>query len=111
MEEIVQKNLNAYNARDIEGFVACLSNDIAIFQIGEPTPSVSGVVEVKSFYAELFENSPELHSNILKRIVIGNTVIDHESITGRNGSDAVVELVLIYEVKNAKISRITVVRD
>ena len=41
---------------------------------------------------------------------IGNKVIDHESIVGRNGSDEVIELVLIYEVNERKITKITVIK-
>lgn len=110
-EEIVQQNLDFYNQRNIDGFMSLLSPDIAIFTLGESTPSVAGYDDVKTFYKKLFEDSPELHSTILKRIVIGNTVIDHESIVGRNGSSEVVELVLIYTVEADKIVSIHVIRE
>jgi hypothetical protein len=44
-------------------------------------------------------------------MVIGNKVIDHESIVGRNGVVEPIELVLIYEIQNNKILKITVIRD
>lgn len=110
-DQIVQKNLDAYNKRDINGFMACLDEHIQLFNLGESKPSIQGLAKIREFYQSLFENSPELHSNIIKRIAIGNKIIDHESITGRNGSDQVIELVLIYEVKNDKIARITVIRE
>lgn len=109
-EEIVQENLDFYNNRNIDGFMTSFSEDIKMYNHGQPNPSVVGKEEVRNIYTKLFENSPKLHSTILKRIVIGNKVIDHESITGRNGNSEVLELVLIYEVNKGKINKITVIR-
>jgi hypothetical protein len=109
-EQIVQKNLDCYNKRDIEGFMDCFSDEISIYTFPNCEPSTLGLGAVRQLYQELFALSPRLHSTILKRIVFDNKVIDHESIIGRRGSNEVVELVLIYEVKNHKIYKITVIR-
>lgn len=109
-EQVVQENLDFYNDRDIEGFMTSFSEDIKMYNLGDPKPTVVGRNQVRMVYTKLFEKSPKLHSTILKRVVIGNKIIDHESITGRNGNADVLELVLIYEVKNEKIYRITVIR-
>ena len=109
-EQIVQENLEFYNNRNIDGFMTSFSENINIFNLGESTPTIVGKELVRKMYSELFERSPKLHSHILKRIVFGNTVIDHESITGRNGNSDALELVLIYEVENQKICKITVLR-
>lgn len=109
-EQIVQENLDFYNNRDIEGFMSSFPDDIKMYNLGQANPSFVGKEEVRKVYTKLFQNSPKLHSTILKRIVIGNKVIDHESITGRNGNAEVLELVLIYEVNDGKINKITVIR-
>lgn len=110
-ESIVQANLDAYNALDLEEFMSHFSEDINIrnFDSGEVT--ATGLQEVREIYERLFRASPELHSRILKRTVFGNKVIDHEYITGRNGSVEPLELVLIYEVRDGKIFRISVMRQ
>ncbi len=110
-ESIVQANLDAYNALDLEEFMSHFSEDINIrnFDSGEVT--ATGLQEVREIYERLFRASPELHSRILKRTVFGNKVIDHEYITGRNGSVEPLELVLIYEVRDDKIFRISVMRQ
>ena len=109
-EQIVQENLDFYNNRNIDGFMSSFSEEIKMYNHGDSTPTVVGKNQVRKVYSQLFEKSPKLHSTILKRIVIGNKVIDHESITGRNGNKEILELVLIYEVANQKINRITVIR-
>ncbi len=109
-EQIVQENLDFYNNRDINGFMTSFSENIKIYNLGDPKPTVIGLENVKKVYTNLFEKSPKLYSTILKRIVFGNRVIDHESIAGRNGNTEVLELVLIYEVNDQKIYKITVLR-
>jgi hypothetical protein len=108
--QIVQENVDFYNERDIEGFMSAFSDDIVIYNYSDFSISLKGKEEVRNFYSTLFRNSPELNSSIIKRIEFGNKVIDYEYIKGRNGSKDVTELVLIYELKETKIAKITVLR-
>jgi len=109
-EQIVQANLEAYNDRDIDLFMSFFSEEIELknFDTGEVT--ASGITEIRKLYKGLFDASPNLHSEILKRTVFSNKIIDHEYITGRNGSTDPLELVLIYETRDNKIFRMTVLR-
>lgn len=109
-EQVVQKNLDFYNKRDIEGFMSSFSDSIAFYNFSDNKITAMGLTEVRKLYTELFDSSPKLHSTILKRIIFDNKVIDHESIVGRRGSTDILELVLIYEVKNDKIYKVTVMR-
>lgn len=109
-EQIVQYNLDCYNKRDIEGFMSGFSDNIELYTFPDTTPSVVGKADVRAVYQNLFEKSPNLRSTIIKRIVFNNKIIDHESIVGRMGSTTPVEMVLIYEVKEDKIFRVTAIR-
>jgi hypothetical protein len=109
-EQIVQANLDAYNNLDIEQFMSYISDDIEVYEFDNKKLSIKGAEACRKIYAELFEQSPKLNSTILKRIVFDNKVIDHEYIIGRRGSDTAIELVLIYEVKDEKIFKISVMR-
>jgi hypothetical protein len=109
-EQVVQQNLEAYNNRDIEKFMAYFSPEITLFTFPESQAHTVGLEAVRKLYQELFDLSPNLHSTILNRIVFDNKVIDHEKIVGRRGAKEIIEMVLIYEVKNEKIFRITAIR-
>lgn len=109
-EQIVQANLDAYNNLDIEQFMSYISEDVEVYEFDSKKLSIKGAEACSKVYTELFELSPKLHSTILKRIVFDNKVIDHEYIVGRRGSDTAIELVLIYEVRDEKIFRISVMR-
>lgn len=109
-EKIVQKNLDAYNSLDIKTFMSCFHDEIKMYNYGNDQPSAQGLEEVQKIYQDLFEQSPKLYSTIIKRIVFDNKVIDHESITGRLGNKNTIEMVLIYEVNEEKIIKITAIK-
>ncbi len=106
----VENRVVAYVNLDIEGFMSYFSEDILVRNFDTGATTAEGKEAVREIYTRLFEASPKLHSRILKRTVFDNKVIDHEYITGRNGSADPLELVLIYEVRSGKIFRISVMR-
>ena len=109
-EKIVQQSLEAYNARDIEAFMALFDEDIEMYNFQDPEVAVKGIKAVREVYQRMFDASPELHSKILNRIVFDNKVIDYEYITGASGRSDPFELVFIYEIENGKIIRTTAIR-
>ena len=110
-EQVVQKQLETYNARNLEGFMSTMASDVALYNYKDGEQLASGFSAVKAMYANLFKSSPKLNSMLTNRIVLGNQVIDHETITGRMGNEAPIELVVIFEVKAEKIFKITVLRN
>ena len=103
-EAVVQAQLEAYNAGDIDAFMATFHPEAELFAIGDPIPRAQGRDAVRAIYADLFARSPDLHSELVHRAVLGNRVIDHERITGREGGD-VLELLMVYEVEDGGIRR------
>jgi len=59
-------------------------------------------------YAGIFEKAKELHCQLVNRIVMGNTVIDHERITGMG--EKPMEAVAVYTVENGKIVKVSFIR-
>lgn len=109
-EMVVQANLDAYNTGNITEFMRYLSDSACLYEYGSSEPRACGRAALEKLYGELFNNSPELHSTIQKRICFDNKVIDHEYIVGRAGSSEALELLMIYEVENKKIAKMTVLR-
>ena len=110
-EQIVQQQLDYYNSRNMEGYISLFSDDVKFYNYETNELTIDGLEACKSVYQNLFDQSPKLNSTITKRITYGNIVIDHESITGRMGVDTALELVLIFEVKNEKICKVTVIKQ
>ena len=109
-EEVVQRQLDTYNARDLDGFIAVFSADAQLIDFASGEIRAQGKEALKETYGRLFKSSPDLHSELLNRIVMGTKVIDHEKITGRQGAAEPLELIMIYEVEDGKIVRATAVR-
>ena len=100
---IVQKQLDAYNARDIDAFMDTYSDTIELYNFPNQLRT-KGKEAMREGYAGFFESTPDLHCEIKNRIVIGNKVIDEEYITA-NGSNF--SAVAVYEVVNGKIAKVT----
>lgn len=109
--ELAEAQLIAYNNGDVESFMAVFHEDISIWNLGDTIPRFEGFENVKKVYAELFEKSPNLHSKVVNRTIIGNRVLDYEYITGRGGDNPPFFLVMIYEVKEGKIWKATAIRE
>ncbi len=102
-ESVVQRQLNAYNARDVEAFMATYAEDAQQFE-HPSTLLVSGAAQLRERITARF-HEPNLHARLLRRIVMGQMVIDHEEVTRTfpEGTGKT-ELVAIYEVRDGRIA-------
>ena len=105
-EAIVQAQLAAYNARDIEAFLATYAEDAELYAF-PGTLQTRGKAEMRKRYSVRFSDGL-LHAVITQRMAMGNTVIDHERIqvTLPEGP-GVMEAIAIYEVRDGKIAKVT----
>jgi hypothetical protein len=85
----------AYNARDVDAFVACYAKEV-VFEDADGRLQTSGRDEMRKRYGELFEGSPTLHAEISARIRVGSYVVDEEHVTGFRGGD--IHAVAIYRL-------------
>ena len=106
VEAIVQKNLDAYNARDIDGFMADYADDVKLYAYPN-TLQTDGKEAMRKGYKDWFDRVPDLRAFVKKRIVIGNKVIDEEQVTA-NGK--IFNAVAIYEVEDGKITKVTFIQ-
>ena len=102
-ESIVQRQLDAYNARDVDALLATYAEDVQQFEYPD-TLLCTGAAQLRERMAARLSD-PRLHAQLINRITMGQTVIDHEEVT-RTFPDGVgkIELVAIYEVRDSKIS-------
>lgn len=105
-KHIVQKQVEAYNKRDMNAFLATYSKDVKVYTYPNKL-NYEGRAQMRKRYASMFEKTKDLHCKITKRIVNGTKVIDEELVTA-NGRQF--KAVAIYEVTNGKISSVTFLR-
>lgn len=101
-EKIVQQQLDAYNARDIEAWLACYAPNARQFVLHGPMLA-QGHASMRERMQERFAE-PDLHARLLQRSVMGHIVVDLEVVT-RNFPEGLgtLEMLCIYEVQEEKI--------
>lgn len=105
MTELVQNQLEAYNARDLEKFCSYFHEDVQVARLvtGE---KYSGKTEFMIRYRSLFESSPQLHCELKSRIVLGESVLDEEWVTGAKNSPDGIHAVAVYAFRDGLIDRV-----
>ena len=105
-EQVVQQQLDAYNARDLDGWLATYKPDAEQYLLHAGVMA-SGHEAIRKRMAERFKD-PALHAELVSRIVMDNIVIDHELVT-RTFPDglATIEMLCIYEVHAGLIIKAT----
>ena len=99
---VVQRQLEAYNAHDIEAFLATYSDDIELFNLPEPEAQRSGIETMRAVYGRLF-TTLKPNCRLLSRTVQGNYVIDQEFC---QFGDNTVRATATYQVEDGLIRRV-----
>jgi acyl-coenzyme A thioesterase PaaI-like protein len=100
---IVQRQLDAFNARDLDALLATYAEDARMFEY--PTTVLpSGAAALRERFTARFQEG-NLHAALLSRTVLGRMVVDYEEVS-RTFPDGPgkIRLLMIYEVQNGKIS-------
>lgn len=108
--DIINKEVEAYNNRDIKSFVDCYHPKAQIIDLKTREVIMQGLDEIYARYKALFIKEKKLHVTIGNRIVQGSLVIDHEIVEGY-GEQGNVKAVIINEVENHLINRVWVFKE
>lgn len=101
---VVQRQLAAYNARDLDALMAIYADDAAMYEHPDKLLA-QGTAALRERFAARFRE-PNLHATLLYRIVAGALVLDHERVTRTfPEGPGEVELVMTYEVQGGRIVR------
>lgn len=100
----VRMQLDAYNAKDIEGFMQWWADDCQYYAFPS-TLLASGADEIRERHLARFAE-PDLFGRLIARMTVGNMVVDHETVT-RNFPEGrgEVDVICIYEIESGKIAK------
>ena len=102
-EMLVQEQLNGYNLRNIDAFVAPYSDSVELYQFPDKLIG-KGKNELYDTYKEMFTKLKNLHCQVTSRMIEGNKIIDHESITGFGPKP--ITAIAIYTFEKGKIQKV-----
>ena len=101
---VVQAQLDAYNARDLEALLDSYADDAEMFE-HPAKPLAKGVEQLRQRFTARFAE-PNLHAKLIHRLVMGTMVVDQELVTRTfPEGPGTLELIMIYEVQHGLISR------
>ena len=103
-EGFAQRQLDAYNARDLASFVREYTEEVQVFRLPDTAPSIVGRAALAAHYRDNRFNLPDLHAELVNRMVFGNKVIDQEIVTGL--PTGTMHAAAIYEVTPGGISKV-----
>ena len=106
--DIVQGQLDAYNAQDLDAFCAFYAAEAVLAAYGSE-PHTVGLDAIRERHRGLFAQFPGNRAELLNRIVVGSHVIDHERVLRAPGGETF-EVSPIYTIAGGKIARVDFVR-
>lgn len=101
----VAEQLEAYNARDLERFLACYAPDVRVIDLPFGTVRLGGKAAFAEAYGRQFSRYPEQRAVIVARQVAGEFVIDTEYVTG-NFDRPPAHVVAMYHVRDGLIQTV-----
>ncbi len=102
--DLAQRQLNAYNARDINAFLEPYAEDVEVYNFPDKL-QYKGKPEMRKRYGGMFRQAKALHCELVNRIAVGNSVIDHERVRFAPDKEPV-QAVAIYKIENGKIKQV-----
>jgi uncharacterized protein (TIGR02246 family) len=82
VEDVVQRQVEAYNAHDLDGFCACYSQDVVVLD-ADGNEMLRGMEPFREQYRQLFEG--DAVAEIVARVSAGRWVVDHEMVRLADG--------------------------
>ncbi|UII32557.1 nuclear transport factor 2 family protein [Fulvivirga ulvae] len=108
-EELADLQLDGYNNRDIETFLSAYSDSVKVYNF-PATLLYTGKENMQKRYSDMFDKMPDLHCELVNRIVEGHTVIDHENVIFDKSKPAM-RAIAIYKVSEGKIQEVYFIVD
>jgi hypothetical protein len=106
--DLAQAQLDAYNAQDLDAHCACFADDVVVADLNGAV-TIQGIEAYRAKYVQVFADFPQNKAKLLNRIVVGNTVIDHEHVERAPGG-ATFQVAAIYTIAGGKIARVDFVK-
>lgn len=94
--EVVDRQIETYNARDAARFAATYAEDAHVFLMPNLKLAVRGRSALQAHYAANVFVKEGLRAEVVARMVLGNKVVDHEVTHGV--APQPIESLVVYEV-------------
>jgi hypothetical protein len=105
--DLVDRQVEAYNAHDLDSFLTCYSRDVTI-RGSRGEILMSGIEAVRGEYRDWFAAHPDVHAEVASRVFSGAWVVDEERITM---TGAVMSALVCYHVADGVIDAVLLLAE
>lgn len=98
-EKVVDALVQAFNAKDLDGFLSCFTESAEVWELGENRPMIRGKKTLRSVYSRIFEKKPEQRVDVVTRIAHEGTVTQKERTQEK-------ENLVIYKTTGNRVTKI-----
>jgi hypothetical protein len=106
--DVVNRQLDVYNAHDIEGYCALFAPDATISDLVTGHMICNGLADIRAAYTKRFAENPALRCTVHQRLEGPAHAIDKETVTGLPTGP--LHLMAIYEVREGLIRSLKFIR-
>jgi hypothetical protein len=99
--DMIVKAVRAYNAKDLDSYIACFSPDVEVFN-ASGVLMFKGADKLKEHFEAFFQANPGAKRKIIDRVVTGNKIVEREQLVGLKGA-AEQSVTSVYELDNGLI--------
>ncbi|MDJ1505029.1 nuclear transport factor 2 family protein [Xanthocytophaga agilis] len=101
--ELVNQQIEGWNTHNATLFAMPYSDTTQLFIFPQKSlKAFRSIKELQQYYADFFTKNPVVQCQIKGQIVLGNTVVLNEYITGR-ADGKILESIVTYKISNGKI--------
>jgi uncharacterized protein (TIGR02246 family) len=104
--QVVQAQVDAYNAHDIEALAACYADDASLVYLSGERPPIKGKDAIRKVFGFLARQPKAFGVQIIERVTTGPVVIDLERLHGLAPGKHLPDVAAVYEIRAGLISRV-----
>lgn len=104
MIELAQGQLEAYNQRDLNKFLTFYHKNVIVYKLLNNELICNDFEAFREMYKKRFDDCPQLHCELKSRVVLNDTVLDEEWVTGGGPNPS--HVVAIYGFTDQLISHV-----
>jgi hypothetical protein len=103
-EDLIQGQLDAYNAQDVDRFCSFYAPNAVLASLNGAVLA-EGVDAIRARHVALFQANPLNKATLKNRIAFADTVIDHEHVERAPGGETF-QVAAIYTIRDGLIARV-----
>ncbi len=107
-EVLAQRQLDAYNAHDIDAFAAVFAEDVEAYELPTMALLFKGREALRERYGPYFEKKRPAATLVSPRVCVGDFAIDTERVLLADGR--VLSAVALYQIEGESIRRMWFIR-